>query len=84
MLPSDSSEPNLYFQLGYSTEKPRAWQISIFVVFGVMDQRLASCMLVHFLEINFKWQFVRKYDIMEMPFFIVFNSRFMHVYLHIT
>ena len=53
--------------LGYSTGEFQALQQIVIAVFGAVDYLLASCMLVHFLEIVFemKWLWVCKFDIME-------------------
>ena len=40
--------------LGYSTGEFDALQLIVLAVFGVMDSALASCMLAHFLEMEFK------------------------------
>ena len=52
-LPSDSFKSNLYSQLGYSTGYFQTLYIPPLVcfVFAAMDWTLASCMLVHFLNI---------------------------------
>ena len=40
---------------GYSTGEFQAVQLIVVAVFGAVDLRLASCMLVHFLEKSLKW-----------------------------
>ena len=54
MLPSDAIMLNLYFQQGYFPRVFQAMQLMVIAVFGAIDQYLASCMLVHFLEFSFK------------------------------
>ena len=44
---------HLATQLGHSTVELQALQLTVLVAFGVVDQPLASRMLVHFLEIDF-------------------------------
>ena len=44
---------HLYTQLEYSTGEFQALQLIVLAVFGVVDQPLASCMLVHFSDIYF-------------------------------
>ena len=43
--------PCLDSPLGYSTGEFQALQLIVLVVFGAVDQPLASCMLVHLFEI---------------------------------
>ena len=50
MLPADSFMSKLYSQMEYSAEEFQALQLIVLVVFGVMDQPLASSLLFH-LEI---------------------------------
>ena len=45
---------HLYSRLGYSTGEFQALQLIVLAAFGVVDQPLASCMLVHLLVINSK------------------------------
>ena len=40
--------------LGYSTSELQALKLIVLAVFGAVNQPLASCMLVHFLEIKFE------------------------------
>ena len=40
--------------LGYSAGEFQALQLIVLVVFGALNKPLASCMLVHFLEIKFE------------------------------
>ena len=54
MVPSDPFLSHLDTQLGYSTGEFQALQLIVPVAFGVVDYPLASCMLVHFLEIDFQ------------------------------
>ena len=44
---------HLYTELEYSTGEFQALQLIVLAVFGVVDQPLASCMLVHFSDIYF-------------------------------
>ena len=53
MVPSNSFMSHLYTQLGYSTGEVQALQLIVLAAFGVLDQSLASCMLVHFSDIYF-------------------------------
>ena len=53
MVPSDPLMSHLAIQLGYSTGEFQALQLTVLVAFGVVDKPLASCMFVHFLEIDF-------------------------------
>ena len=41
----------LYIMLRFSIRNVQALPLIVFVVFGAVDYPLASCMLVHFLEI---------------------------------
>ena len=43
----------LKYPFGYSTGEFQALQLIVLAAFGVVDQPLASCMSVHFLEIDF-------------------------------
>ena len=51
MLPLDSFMSCLHSLLGCSTGKFQALQLIVLAVFSAMDEPLASCILVHFLEI---------------------------------
>ena len=51
VLPSDSFMSILYYKLGFSIGEFKAVQLIVLVVFVAVD----ACMLVHFLEISFKW-----------------------------
>ena len=51
MLPLGSFMTCLHSLLGYSTRGFQALQLIVLAVFGAVDYSLASCMLVHFLEI---------------------------------
>ena len=42
---------NLFSHIVYSTGEFQVLQLIVFVAFGNMDEPLASCMSVHFLEI---------------------------------
>ena len=53
MVPSDPFMPHPATQLGYSAGEFQALQLIVLATFGVVDQPLASCMLVHLLEIDF-------------------------------
>ena len=53
MVPSDPFMSHLATQLGYSAGEFQALQLIVLVTFGVVDYPLASCMLVHLLEIDF-------------------------------
>ena len=44
---------HLATQLGYSAGEFQALQLVILAAFGVVDYPPASCMFVHFLEIDF-------------------------------
>ena len=44
---------HLATHLGYHAGEFQALHLIVHVAFGVMDSPLASCMFVHFLEINF-------------------------------
>ena len=44
---------HLATQLGYSAGEFQALQLIVLATFGVVDEPLASCMLVHLLEIEF-------------------------------
>ena len=54
MLPPRSFMPCLHSLLGYSIGEFQALQLIVLVVLGAVDQPLASCMLVHLLEILFE------------------------------
>ena len=51
MFPLDSFMSCLHSLLGYSTGEFQALQLIVHAAFGAVDQPLAPCMLVHFLEI---------------------------------
>ena len=51
MLPLDSFMSCLNSHLGYSTREFQALQLIVRVAFGTVDWPLASCMLIHLLEI---------------------------------
>ena len=53
MVPSDPFMSHLATQLGYSAGEFQALQLIVLATFGVVDKPLASCMLVHLLEIDF-------------------------------
>ena len=53
MVPSDPFMSHLATQLGYSAGEFHALQLIVLAAFGVVDSPLASCMLVHLLEIDF-------------------------------
>ena len=53
MVPSDPFLSDLATQLGYSAWEFQALQLIALAAFGVVDQPLASCMLVHLLETDF-------------------------------
>ena len=53
MVPSDPFMSHLASQLGYSAREFQALQPIVLATFGVVDLPLASCMLVHLLEIDF-------------------------------
>ena len=53
MVPSNPFMSYLATQLGYSAGEFQALQLIVLAAFGVVDKPLASCMLVHFLEIDF-------------------------------
>ena len=50
---TDPFMSHLATQLGYSAGEFQALQLIVLAAFGVVDQPLASCMLVHVLEIEF-------------------------------
>ena len=50
---TDPFMSHLATQLGYSAGEFQALQLIVLVAFGVVDLPLASCMLVHLLEIEF-------------------------------
>ena len=50
---TDPFMSHLATQLGYSAGEFQALQLIVLVAIGVVDQPLASCMLVHLLEIEF-------------------------------
>ena len=50
---TDPFMSHLATQLGYSAEEFQALQLIVLAAFGVVDKPLASCMLVHPLEIAF-------------------------------
>ena len=54
MFPLDSFMSCLHSPLGYSTGEFQALQLIVFAAFGAVDEPLAPCMLVDFLEILFK------------------------------
>ena len=54
MLPSHSFMSWLDSLLRYSTGGFQALQLIAIAVFGAVELTLASCMLVHFLEIKFE------------------------------
>ena len=54
MVPSDPFMSHLATQLGYSAREFQGLQLIVLATFGVADYPLASCMLVHLLEIDFK------------------------------
>ena len=54
MLLSDSFKSCLDFLLGYYTGEFKAFKPIVRVMFGAMDEPLASCMLVHSLETQFE------------------------------
>ena len=64
---------NSYSRLRFSKGESKALQAMVLAVFGAVDYPLASCMLVHDLEIDFKWELVCKFDIMENRFCHCFN-----------
>ena len=53
MVPSDPFMSHLATQLGYSAGEFQALQLIVLAAFGDVDYTLASCMLVHLLEIDF-------------------------------
>ena len=54
MVPSDPFMSHLATQLGYSAGEFQALQLIVLATFGVVYYPLASCMLVHLLEIDFQ------------------------------
>ena len=74
-LPLDPFMSHLATQLGYSAGDFQALQLIVPAAFGVVYQPLASCMLVHLLEIDFKPQFGCRFDIMDSisPLFLYFD-----------
>ena len=58
MFPLDSFMSCLHSLLGYSTGEFQALQLIVLAAFGAVDQPLAPCMLVHFLEIQFKMYYI--------------------------
>ena len=64
IVPSDPFMSHLSTQLEYSAEEFQALQLIALAVFGVVDQPLAPCMLVHLLESTFK-QLGCRFDIMD-------------------
>ena len=50
---TDPYMSHLATQLGYSAGEFPVLQLIVLAVFGVVDKQLASCMLVHLLEIEF-------------------------------
>ena len=54
MFPLDSFMSCLHSLIGYSTGEFQALQPIVLAAFGTVDLPLAPCMLVHFLEIQFK------------------------------
>ena len=53
MVPSVPFMSHLATQLGYSAGEFQALQMIVLVALGVVDYLIASCMLVHLLEIDF-------------------------------
>ena len=53
MAPSGPLMSHLATQLGYSAGEFQALQLIVLAAFGVVDQPFASCMFIHFLEIDF-------------------------------
>ena len=53
MVPWDPFMSHQDTQIGYSTGEFQALQLIVLAAFGVVDQPLASCMFVRFLEIRF-------------------------------
>ena len=50
---TDPFMSHLATQLGYSAGELQALQLIVLAAFGVVDEPLASCMLVHLWEIEF-------------------------------
>ena len=84
MLPSDPFMSHLATQLGYSAGEFQALQLIVLATFGVVDLPLASCMLVHLLEIDFKQQLGCRFDIMDSisSFFCILTYAIIYVLIH--
>ena len=76
IVPSDPFMSHLDTQPVYSTEEFQALQLIVLVAFGVVDQPLTSCMLFHFLQIDFKQRLGCRFDIMDCKSSLVFHYFF--------
>ena len=81
MLPSDPFVSNLYSELDCSTVEFQVLQlIVLMLVFGVVDNPLASCLLVHILEIKFWMKAGLQILHNENAFFHYFCSVYAYVF----
>ena len=62
---TDPFMSHLATQLRYSAGEFQVLQLIVLAAFGVVDEPLAPCMLVHLLEIEFKQQLGCRFDIMD-------------------
>ena len=65
MVQSDPFMTHLGTQLGYYTGEFQALQLIVLAAFGVVNQQLVSCMLVHFWKSTFKQQLGCRFDISD-------------------
>ena len=63
-----------YFHRWYSTGEFQALQLIVIAVFGAVELTLASCIMVHFLEVKFE---------MENDIFIVLIMFYTHTHIYI-